>query len=95
VNTSEGSGITEVISACAWNEIANGVGPYSLTSALVIELKRLSQRRSFSVGELYRNLFMRTQNRLPEDIPERGIERERMYLWLLRIVMWAILTEHS
>jgi hypothetical protein len=29
------------------------------------------------VGELYRNVFMRTQNRMPEDIPQRGRERER------------------
>ncbi len=76
-NTYEGNGTTELISACAWNETANGVGPYSLTSALVIELRRLSQKLSFSVGELYRNVFMRTQNRMPEDIPQRGRERER------------------
>jgi len=79
VNTSEGVGITELISACAWNETANGVGPYSLTSALVIELRRLSRKTSFSVGELYRNIFMRIQNRIPEDVPEMGVERERMY----------------
>ncbi|KAE9379701.1 hypothetical protein N431DRAFT_553822 [Stipitochalara longipes BDJ] len=49
-NTCEGNGVNEVISACAYNAIANGVGPYSFTSALVIELRRLSKKAVFSVG---------------------------------------------
>ncbi|TVY84214.1 Transcription factor atf1 [Lachnellula suecica] len=76
-NACEGNGVNELISACAWNETANGAGPYSFTSALVIELQRLSKRGSFSVGELYRNIFFRIQSRMPEDIPEGGRERER------------------
>jgi hypothetical protein len=76
-NTCEGNGVNEVISACAWNETANGVGAYSFTSAIVIELGRLSKKPSFSVGELYRNTFFRTQSRMPEDPPEQGRERER------------------
>lgn len=76
-NACEGAGVNELISACAWNETANGVGPYSFTSALVIELRRLSQKPSFSVGELYRNIFWRTQSRMPEDIRQEGRERER------------------
>jgi hypothetical protein len=76
-NTSEGSGVTEIITACAWNQIANGVGEYSLTNALTIELERLSSRRSFSVGELYRNVFLRTQSRLPTARAEDGRDWER------------------
>lgn len=34
---------------------------------------------SFSVGELYRNIFMRIPNRMPEDPPDRCIEREHTY----------------
>lgn len=76
-NTSEGYGVNELISACAYNQIANGVGPYSFTSALVIELRRLSWRPSFSVGELYRNIFFRIQSRMPEDLSASGYELER------------------
>jgi hypothetical protein len=76
-NTSEGSGVTEIITACAWNEKANGVGEYSLTRALDMELGRLSSRRSFGVGELYRNIFLRTQNRLPTARAENGQDWER------------------
>jgi hypothetical protein len=43
-NTSKGSGVTEIITACAWNQTANGVGEYSLTNALVVELQLLSPR---------------------------------------------------
>jgi hypothetical protein len=76
-NASEGNGVTEVISACAWNQIANGVGPYSLTSALSIELERLSNRASFSIGELYRNVYLRTQSWMPEAITSDGRNVER------------------
>jgi hypothetical protein len=70
-NSGEGNGASELISACAYNATANGVGPYSFTSALVIELTELSKKHSFSVGELYSNIFIRTQCRLPEDGRER------------------------
>jgi len=70
-NTNEGEGLTELISACAYNSKANGVGPYSFTHALVIELKELAKRPSFSVGELYGNIFCRIQARMPEDGTER------------------------
>jgi hypothetical protein len=76
-NTSEGSGVTEIITACAWNQIANGVGEYSLTNALVVELQLLSPRRSFSVGELYRTVFLRTQSRQPTMRTEDGRHLER------------------
>jgi hypothetical protein len=69
--------VNELISACAFNEIANGVGPYSFTSALVTELRLLSPRPSFSVGELYKRIFFRTQCRMPEELYEDGTERER------------------
>jgi hypothetical protein len=70
-NTGEGNGVSELLSACAYNSTANGVGPYSFTNALVIELKELSKRPSFSVGELYSNIYRRIQNRMPEDGRER------------------------
>jgi hypothetical protein len=70
-NTNEGEGLTELISACAYNSKANGVGPYSFTHALVIEFKELATRPYFSVGELYGNIFCRIQARMPEDGTER------------------------
>jgi hypothetical protein len=70
-NTNEGEGLTELISACAWNSEANGVGPYSFTNALVIELQDLAKRPFFSTGELYGNIFSRIQGRMPENGMER------------------------
>jgi hypothetical protein len=55
-NTNEGNGVTEVISACPYSSNANGVGPYSFT-----------RRAEFSTGELYNNIYCRTQIRLPDD----------------------------
>lgn len=52
-NSFEGKGVNEVISACAYNETANGVGQFSFTNALAIELRRLSGTPSFSVGQPY------------------------------------------
>ncbi|KAH7327414.1 hypothetical protein BKA65DRAFT_554973 [Rhexocercosporidium sp. MPI-PUGE-AT-0058] len=65
-NAGGGSGVTELIAACPYNGTANGVGPYSFTNALVVELKELSLKRSFSVGELYSNIFLRAQCQLSE-----------------------------
>ncbi|KAF8848024.1 hypothetical protein BDZ45DRAFT_606554, partial [Acephala macrosclerotiorum] len=76
-NASEGNGVNELISACAFNETANGVGPYSFTNALVTELKLLSNKPSFSVGELYKKIFFRTQCRMPEEMYGDGTHRER------------------
>lgn len=76
-NASEGNGVNELISACAFNETANGVGPYSFTSALVTELRLLSHKPSFSVGELYKKIFFRTQCRMPEELYIDGTHRER------------------
>jgi hypothetical protein len=76
-NASEGNGVNELISACAFNETANGVGPYSFTSALVTELRLLSDKASFSVGELYKRIFFRTQCRMPEEKYKDGTARER------------------
>jgi len=69
--TSEGNGVTEMISACAYNATANGVGYYSFTRELTIELRELSRRPSFTVAHLFRNAFSRIQARRPEDGRER------------------------
>ncbi|KAG4437821.1 hypothetical protein IFR05_006708 [Cadophora sp. M221] len=60
-NAGGGSGVTELIAACSYSGTANGVGRYSFTNALVTELHELSQRPSFSTGELYRNVFLHAQ----------------------------------
>jgi hypothetical protein len=66
-NTNEGRGVTELISAGAFNTKANGVGPYSFTNALILELEALASKRRFSTAELYNNIFCRIQLRMPED----------------------------
>ncbi|KAK0102684.1 hypothetical protein ONS95_006286 [Cadophora gregata] len=65
-NAGGGSGVTELIAACPYNGIANGVGPYSFTNALVTELLELSRKPSFSVGELYSNILIRAQCHIPD-----------------------------
>ncbi|KAL2061195.1 hypothetical protein VTL71DRAFT_7468 [Oculimacula yallundae] len=60
-NAGGGSGVTELIAACSYSGTANGVGRYSFTNALITELYELSQRPSFSTGELYRNVFLHVQ----------------------------------
>ena len=71
VHISEGNGVTELISACAYNAIANGVGYYSFTKEVATELRDLSVKPSFTVAELYRNIFSRIQCHRPEDGRER------------------------
>lgn len=66
-NTDEGNGITELISACDYRTIANGVGSYSFTHALVTELLESAKKSHFSVLELYNNIYFRIQGHIPED----------------------------
>jgi hypothetical protein len=51
-NTDEGNGITELISACGYRTIANGVGSYSFTHSLVTGLLESAKMPHFSVLEL-------------------------------------------
>ncbi|TVY80770.1 hypothetical protein LSUE1_G005315, partial [Lachnellula suecica] len=71
LNTNEGKGITELISSCDFRPISNGVGPFSFTTALMIELLDMAKYLHFSVLDLYRNIYSRTQGRMPEDGRER------------------------
>lgn len=71
INTLEGNGVTELVAACGYDAIANGVGQYSFTSALITELLDLSNRPSFTIAYLYNNIFSRIQGRMPEDGRER------------------------
>ncbi|KAG4442602.1 hypothetical protein IFR05_001932 [Cadophora sp. M221] len=66
-NVGEGNGVTTVISACAYDAEANGVGHYSFTKALTIELGLMSLR-SFSTGELHQNVYARTQHHMAQGI---------------------------
>ncbi|KAH7304373.1 hypothetical protein BKA65DRAFT_579227, partial [Rhexocercosporidium sp. MPI-PUGE-AT-0058] len=71
-NDSEGNGVTELICACPFDSEANGVGHYSFTRALIIELRLLRTKPCFSVDELYTSIYVRMQFFLPQ-----GIENER------------------
>jgi hypothetical protein len=68
----EGHGVTELMAACAFDTIANGVGHYSFTKALTTELRLLSKKRSFPVVELYTKVYCRAQHHMPQ-----GIKNER------------------
>jgi hypothetical protein len=64
----EGNEVTELISACAFDIIANGVGHYSFTKALTTELRLLGKKGSFPVGELYANIYCRIQYHLTQGV---------------------------
>lgn len=59
--------MTELLAACAFNSIANGVGPYSFTHALSSQLRKLARMPSFAVGHLYNLIFTEIQNLRIED----------------------------
>lgn len=59
---STGNGVTELLAACAFNSIANGVGPFSFTHALISQLRKLVHVPVFSIGYLYNLLFTEIQS---------------------------------
>lgn len=59
---STGNGVTELLAACAFNSIANGVGPFSFTYALISQLRKLVHVPVFSIGYLYNLLFTEIQS---------------------------------
>jgi hypothetical protein len=63
----EGDGVTELLAACSFNSIANGVGPFSLTHALLSQLRKRVSMPSFTVGYLYNLLFTEIQSWRLED----------------------------
>ncbi|KAE9376522.1 hypothetical protein N431DRAFT_367619, partial [Stipitochalara longipes BDJ] len=78
-NTDAGHGVTEVIAACPYYSKANGVGDYSFTKALIIELREFNRtRKPFTTGQLHGRIYGRVAGRWPEDGSERhenGVER--------------------
>ncbi|TVY81197.1 hypothetical protein LSUE1_G005163 [Lachnellula suecica] len=68
----EGNGVTELMAACAFDVQANGVGHYSFTNALTIELKLLSKKKSVPVVDLYTQIYCRAQHHMV-----RGVKNER------------------
>jgi len=71
-NVNGGNGVTELLSACGYNSVTNGVGQYSFTNTLITALRQLSKRPSFTVGELYNDICRRIQNQRPEGEIERN-----------------------
>lgn len=65
--TDEGNGSTELIAACAYNAIANGVGPFSFTHALNAKLRSMAQMPYLNVGYLYNSVFTEVQSWRIED----------------------------
>lgn len=66
-----GNGVTELLAACAFNNIANGVGPYSFTHALISQLRKLAHLPFFTVGHLYNLLFAKVQSFEIDDISRK------------------------
>lgn len=71
-NAGVGNGVTELMAACAFDVQANGVGHYSFTNTLTIELRLLSKKVSFPVVDLYTQVYCRAQHHMA-----RGINNER------------------
>ncbi|KAG0648483.1 hypothetical protein D0Z07_5252 [Hyphodiscus hymeniophilus] len=63
-NTDRGFGVTELIAAGGFNNIVNGVGPWSFTHGLVAELRLLSNGHPFTVARLHNRIVSRMQNQL-------------------------------
>jgi len=55
------------MAACAYNSIANGVGPFSFTHALNMKLRQLAHIPSFTIGYLYNAIFTEVQSWRFED----------------------------
>jgi len=53
----EGNGVTELIAASAHSATGNDAGSYHFTQELEVELRELSKLPSFSIGNLYHNIF--------------------------------------
>ncbi|KAH7322002.1 hypothetical protein BKA65DRAFT_408428, partial [Rhexocercosporidium sp. MPI-PUGE-AT-0058] len=70
------NGVTEVIAAQAFNA-GSTTEPYAFTKDLVTELRELSKLPSFSIGNLYHNIFCRAQSRISE---QNGEERAPIYI---------------
>jgi len=68
----EGNGTTELIAACAYDSATNGVPSYSFTKELEAELHELSTLPSFSIGNLYDNIFSRVRGQMMEE----GLEHQ-------------------
>jgi hypothetical protein len=78
--------VTEVIAACPYYSKANGVGDYSFTKALMVELKGFGRAgKPFTTGELHGRIYGRVAGRWPEDGSERhenGVERHPAPIFL-------------
>ncbi|TVY85278.1 Cholesterol oxidase [Lachnellula suecica] len=66
-NNEEGNRTTELIAACTYDSTTNGIPSYSFTKELEIELRELSKLSSFSIGNLYDNVFSRVRIRASEE----------------------------
>jgi len=63
----EGNGVTELIAACTYNSVANGVGQYSFSHVLNDKLKQLSQLPCYNIGHLYNAMYSEVQGWRVED----------------------------
>ncbi|KAK0099562.1 hypothetical protein ONS96_008063 [Cadophora gregata f. sp. sojae] len=72
-----GNGVTELIAARTFNVNAKDTESYVFTKDLAKELRELSKLPSFSIGNLYHNIFCRAQSRITQ---QNGDERAPIYI---------------
>ncbi|KAH6684085.1 hypothetical protein B0J14DRAFT_646000 [Halenospora varia] len=66
-SNNDGSGNTELIAASNYNATSKEEAPFTFTQDLELELRELSKLPTFSIGNLYHNIFCRMQGRIAED----------------------------
>ena len=77
--------MTELVAACAYNSIANGVGRFSFTHALNVKLRQMANLPYFTVGHLYNAIFTEIQGWRIEEAEHRKIP---VHLVLSQSAMW-------
>jgi choline dehydrogenase-like flavoprotein len=71
-SSNQGSGVTELIAASGYGSLAQSVEPFFFTRELETELRELSKLPSFSIGNLYHNIFCRVHSRTADDAQEQA-----------------------
>ncbi|RDW75191.1 hypothetical protein BP6252_06333 [Coleophoma cylindrospora] len=97
----QGNGVTELIAACAFNNTANGVGPFSFTRTLISQLRKLAHRPSYTVAYLYNLIFAEIQGWRVEDSRHKKAPGSHLrpypdhyqplvIQWIVRVLQWIL-----
>ena len=65
----EGNGVTELMAACDYESTANGVGDFSFTHNLIIELRRFAKAgEPFNTAQLWERMYHRMQSHVAQEV---------------------------